>query len=181
MINLLPIQSKKELKQEETLKIIIILGIVILAILVCFCLILFIIKIHISGEITAQKIFIEQKEEEFKMSETSDLEKEVLLFNQSLLELDSFYKKQISPTKILEKISQILPSESYLTGFNFTQQQVSLSGFSSTREILVAFKESLEKQEIFTEIYFPSSNWVKPSDIDFSLNFKLKNDFEKQN
>lgn len=175
MINLLPPQYKEELKQEEHWKIILILGIVILAFLVCFCLILFSIKIHISGEITAQKIFIEMKEKEYKMSETSNLEKEVLLLNQSFFELTSFYKEQIGLTKILEKIAQILPSESYLTGFNFNLSRVSLSGFSPTREILVTFKENLEKQEIFTEIYFPSSNWVNPVDIDFSATLLITN------
>ncbi|MCK4473737.1 hypothetical protein KAU40_00495 [Candidatus Parcubacteria bacterium] len=190
MINLLPSQYKKELKQEESLKIIVILGIIILSFLICFCLILFLIKIDISEEITTQKIFIEVKEKEYRISETKNLEKEMLLLNQTLLKLNSFYKEQINLTEALEKIAQILPSKGYLTGFNFMllneeyiAGKLSFSGFSPTREILLLFKENLDKQEIFTEIYFPSSNWVKPSDIDFSATLKINNlyDFEKQN
>ena len=64
MINLLPQKQKDELKQEENFKLTLILGIVTLASLICFALILFSIKISIGGQLSYQKIFLEQKKAE---------------------------------------------------------------------------------------------------------------------
>ncbi len=85
-------------------------------------------------------------------------------------------------TQVLEKISKLLPSGTYLTNFNLNLPpkkeefwaQISLSGFSESREVLLSFKENLEKEAEFAEVYFPPENWVKPSDINFTVTFKLK-------
>jgi Tfp pilus assembly protein PilN len=176
MINLLPPQQKEELLQEEKFKLVLILGILFLIFLICLILILFSIKIYISGEVETQKILLSQEEERFKGTQTQNLEEKIISSNQILSKLSSFYSRQISLTEVLEKISQGLPSGAYLTIFNFNSEnnQVSLSGFSSSREILLEFKKNLEKEENFQEIYCPPSNWVKPTDIDFVVNFKIK-------
>jgi len=183
MINLLPIQQKKEILQEENWRLVLIVGITILAFLICLTLMLFSIKIYISGQVEVQKTFLEAEEEEFKTSELRNLEEELTLTNRTLLELNSFYQEQLNTTEILGKISETLPAGTYLTTLNFTSltitekekyiAQISLSGFAPTREILLEFKKNLEKENLFDEIYFPPSNWVKPTDIDFSVNFKI--------
>ena len=97
--------------------------------------------------------------------------------------MNSFYQSESNLTEILEKISETLPINVYLAALNFDlltatenekhAAQISLSGFSPTREILLEFKKNLEKEQTFEEIYFSPSNWVKPTDIDFSVNFKI--------
>ncbi len=183
MINLLPIQQKKEILQEENWRLVLIVGITILAFLICLTLMLFSIKIYISGQVEVQKTFLEAEEEEFKTSELRNLEEELTLTNRTLLELNSFYQEQLNTTEILGKISETLPAGTHLTTLNFTSltitekekyiAQISLSGFAPTREILLEFKKNLEKENLFDEICFPPSNWVKPTDIDFSVNFKI--------
>jgi len=179
MINLLPSQEKEILRQEEKYKLVLILGILFLIFLICLILILFSIKISISGQLEAQKILLSQGEERFKGTQIQNLEEKIISSNQILSKLSSFYYSQISLTGVLEKISQSLPSGAYLTIFNFNSGvpsgsgQISLSGFSPSREILFEFKTNLEKEENFQEIYFPPSNWVKPTDIDFLVNFKI--------
>jgi Tfp pilus assembly protein PilN len=180
MINLLPPQEKEILRQEEKYKSASILGILFLVFLICLILILFSIKISISGEVEAQKILLSQEEERFKGTQTQNLEEKIISSNQILSKLNSFYYSQISLTGVLEKISRSLPSGVYLTTFNFSSGapsgsgQISLSGFSPNREILLEFKKNLEKEENFQEIYFPPSNWVKPTDIDFLVTFQIK-------
>ena len=179
MINLLPSTQKEELIEEEKYKLVLILGILFSIFLICLILILFSIKIPISGQLEVQKILLSQQEENFKKSQIQNLEEKVISFNQVLSKLSSFYYSQISLAEISEKISQDLPSGAYLTIFNFNSGvpsgsgQISLSGFSPSREILFEFKTNLEKEENFQEIYFPPSNWVKPTDIDFLVNFKI--------
>jgi Tfp pilus assembly protein PilN len=173
MINLLPPQYKAELKEEENWKLTLILSILFLTFLVCSALILFSIKISISGQLEAQKILLLQEEEKFEESQIQSLEEKITISNQTLLKLNSFYQSQTNLTEILEKISETLPPSVYLTNLNLNLAQISLSGYSPTREILLEFKKNLEKEKLFEEIYFPPSNWVKPSNIDFSVNFKV--------
>jgi len=183
MINLLPPQYKAELREEESWKLILILEILVLIFLICSALILFSIKISISGQVEAQKILLSYEEKKFEESQIQNMEEKITTSNQTLLELNSFYQGQTNLTEILEKISETFPVNVYLATLNFSPlttknekyvAQISLSGFSPTREILLEFKKNLEKEELFEEIYFPSSNWVKPTDIDFSVNFKIK-------
>ena len=173
MINLLPPQHKRELQREENRKLALILEIIFVAVLLSFALILLSIKIYITGELEVQKILLEQKG--LESSSIQELEKEIKFYNLSLSKLNSFYQKNSKRTEILEEISQTLPSNIYLTRLNLStirfqkglseeeqkeQLLVSLSGFSPKRETLLEFKENLEKQELFKEIYFPPSNWV---------------------
>jgi len=185
MINLLPSQNKKELLQEENWKIIMILGIDILVILVCFSLILYSINIFISGEINFQKIIYEQREKEFEIPQMQTLQQGLITFNKTLSQLDSFYQSRFKATEILEEISEIIPSGIYLTNLSINPKTVkekeieyTLAGFSPTRENLLLFKENLEKKETFEEVYFSPANWLKPIDINFTVNFKIKWPFD---
>ncbi len=181
MINLLPPEEKEGLIKEENWKLVLILGILVLFFLVSFSLILFSIKIFISGEVEAQKILFEEREKEFQNPQIQNLQENLIALNKIIFQLDSFYQKQLNLSEILEQISKTLPSEIYLTNLSIFPQteeeqiiNCSLSGFSPTREILLEFKKNLEKEEKFQEIYFPPANWVKPSDINFTINFKVE-------
>ncbi len=168
MINLLPLSEKKALIQEENWKIVLILGFLVLIFLISLILILFSIKISISGQVESQKIFLSQPYPQ-------DIEKMIEIANQNLSKLNSFYQSQIYLTKILERTSINLPPKAYLTSFSYQKEgeKVSLLGFAPTREILLEFKKNLEREKDFTEIYFPSQNWVEPIDINFSVTFKI--------
>ena len=181
MINLLPPENKEEFLQERNWKIIMILGINLLLILICFSLILHAINIFILGELNSQVIIYQQKEKEFEASKIYEIERGLKIFNESLLKLDYFYQDRFNGEKFLEEISEVIPSEVYLTylSLNFKDGQKKeidcvLSGFSPSREILLSFKENLEKRENFEEVYFPPASWVKQTDINFVVNFKIR-------
>jgi len=183
MINLLPPQEKTNLQKEENWKLTMILGILVLVFLICLFLILFSIKIFISGEIEVQKIIFSQREEEFKNPQMQNLQKNLNSFNRTLSQLDSFYQSQPNLTGILEKFSKTFPTRIYLTNLSLSprlkdgeerQLTCDISGYSPTREILLEFKKNLEKEEQFEEVYFPPANWVQSKDINFTVSFKVK-------
>lgn len=181
MINLLPPQSKEELRKEENWKIVMILGINVLLVLVCFSLILYSINLFISGETRAQKILYQEREKEFQTPQMQSLQKNLTTFNLTLSQLDSFYGSQFSATEILEEISETIPSGIYLTNLSITPKsgkerliECTLAGFSPTRETLLRFKENLEKKEGFEGVSFPPVSWVKQNDISFTVNFRIK-------
>jgi len=175
MINLLPPEQKEELFQEKRFKLVLILGIVILAFLVSLALILFSIKISLLADLEIQKIYFEQREKKLKSPGIRELEKKIKNYNLTLSKLETFYQGQLDLTSMLEKISQTLPQETYLTSLNFNPQisQFTLTGFSPDREKLLQLKENLEKTEGLKEIYFPPANWLQATDINFFINFKI--------
>ena len=178
MINLLPPEQKEELLLREQKNLILILGILFLSFLISLSLILLSIKISLSGDLEIQKMTLKDKEKEISFNQ--ELEEKIKNSNWVLSNLDSFYQSQFNLTQILEKISGLLPSGTYLTNLNLNPLQtekgiqVSLSGFCPNREILLSFKENLEREGSFSEIYFPPENWLKPKDINFIVTFKLK-------
>lgn len=101
--------------------------------------------------------------------------------NLSFEKLNAFYKQKIYVSEVLEKISQLLPDKVYLTNFSFSPDlalenigfNVYIAGFSPTREELLQLKTNIEKEESFKEVSFPLTNWVRATNIDFSLSFKI--------
>lgn len=176
MINLLPAEEKKLLAQEERSKIVIILGVLVLSILISLALILFSLKILISSDLESQKIIFEQKEKELSNQRVKEIEKDVKNYNSNFFRIQSFYLGQISLVEALKEIAKTIPAGAYLTNLNFNSldAKFSLSGKAGSREILLLLKNNLEKEEIFSDINFPSANWVEPLDINFNLSFKLK-------
>lgn len=175
MINLLPPEEKEILRQEKSWKLILILGILSLIFLISFALILFSIKIYLQSQLDFQKTLVKLEEERAKTFGIKNLQSEIAALNQNLSKLNSFYQRQISLTEILEKISKILPPEIYLNNFTYQRNtlQISLSGFAPSRENLLEFKKKLEEEKSFKEVYFPPQNWLKTTNIDFFLTFKI--------
>ena len=180
MINLLPPQQKKEVLEEERRKLFLISGFFFSVFLVSLTLALLSVKIYISGQVLSQKILAEEAEKKFRASEAKTFEEEIRSLNDNLLKLKSFYDSQPNLTGLLEKIPETLPQKTYLTNLslypasqgNHKLFQVSLTGYSATRDDLLAFKKNLESEPGFSEIYFPPQSWVKSKDIDFSVSFK---------
>ena len=128
MINLLPPQQKEELLEEEKYNLVLILGILFLIFLVSLILILFSIKIFISGETDVQRILLSAEEKRFKESQIQNLEEKIDASNQTLSKLNLFYQNQLNLTETLEKISGTLPPGTYLTNLNFSLLTVPAGG-----------------------------------------------------
>ncbi len=180
MINLLPTRYRDEVRQEENRKLISILGILFLLFLISAILILFSVKIYIQGQLDSVKVLADLGERTLKIAEIQRMEQEIKSANKNISKLSTFYGKQRDTTGILEKIFKTLPPEIRLTAFSWRKEtdDISISGFSPSRDILFSFQKNLKAQSQFidqTTIDFPSQNWTKSSNIDFYVTFKLAN------
>ena len=183
MINLLPPNEKNKLLLERKRKIITIVWFLLLVFMVCFIGVLFLAESCLKKEIkreNADLILANSKAENIKIKE---IKKRLEDADSNFKKLESFYSKKIYFSDVLEKISQIMPEEIYLTGISVNRSldknkktitEVSISGFSPTREILFKLKENFQRNKFFQEVLFPPSDWVKPTDIKFLVTFKLK-------
>jgi len=148
--------------------------------LVCFILIMLSFLFFILGEINAQKIIYEQREKEISVLKMHELEQNLAAFNEIFSSLDSFYQNRFKASETLVQITKVIPPEIYLTNISINPQKDTkktiecvISGFAPQRESLLNLKENLEKQANFKEIYFPPADWVKSTDINFTVNFKI--------
>jgi Tfp pilus assembly protein PilN len=184
MINLLPPKQKQELLEEEKLRLTFILGILFLCFLVCLSLILFFIKNYTLWDLETEKILVREKEKTLSFNE--DLEKEIKESNIFLANLTDFYQKHTSLTKVLETIDKILPSDVYLTSFDFVlprtqtkeKPRISVNGFSPDRETLLSFQENLKSEQSFSDIYFSPVSWIESENINFNITFKFNKEVQ---
>lgn len=180
MINLLPPAEQAILIREQKRRLIFIWGIFILFSLVASSLILFSINIYLKGEVASFKILTDYEQQKSMTLEAKNIEKEISALNKNFAELDLFYKEQPQTAALFQKISEIITEEIYLNSLSLNPNkdkknsfQISLTGHSDTREALLDFKKNLESEQTFQSIYFPSSSWVKPLDINFSASFEI--------
>jgi len=181
MINLLPPEARKDLKEEENWKLCLTLSFLVVIFFISFSLILLSVKNFISGEPESQRILLEQGESELENPRRHNLQSSLINFNNSFFQIDEFYKEQFTSAGILTQISSIVPMGIRFTNLSISRSGkkldetgCSISGFSPDRDTLLILKDNLEKEENFEEINFPPSNWVKPIDINFNINFKIR-------
>ena len=176
MINLLPSQQKEELLQEEKLRIVLIISVIVFVSAVYVFLILFAIKIYVKGELDAQSNISLTQEERLKNPEIQGLQKNIVYANEMILESRLFYSKQPRLAWIFEQLDAVLPQDMHLNRASWQKEsgQMNIAGFSPSRDTLFELKNALEDNENFEEVDFPSINWVKPRDIDFQVVFKVK-------
>jgi len=181
MINLLPPKEKRFLATEEKRKIILIIGLLAFVFLACLIMILISIRFYLSGQVSAEKIILEQEREEMGLPKEGDLVEEIREANRSFVKINSFYEEQFKLTDIMEKVSATIPEGVYLTIFSYQPKggQVTVSGFADNRESLFEFKKELEVRNEFKELFFPPSVWIQAEDISFNLSFKTKLDEDK--
>lgn len=180
MINLLPPAEKAKILLEKRKNIIVILWFLVLFFICCLSLVLFSINIYIRSEATAQKDILEEAEKKFNQSEVRVFQEKINSANSELTNLEQFYSNKVYFSEVLEEIAQITPSQLSLKSLstvlcNDTDKclKVALGGFALTRDDLFEFKKVLEGNSDFKEVNFPSANWVKPTNVDFSITFKI--------
>jgi DNA transposition AAA+ family ATPase len=173
MINLLPTFQKEELKRQESLMVLINIGISILIFLLSLFLLFLAVKFFIAGELNSQKVLVESK----MKSIDSEIEKEILKENKTLIQIFNFEKQKRKFLPALEEISNLLPKEIELKSILISKTkerslEVSLIGFAKERKNLIFLIDKLKDK--FSKVEFPPQIWLKEKDIDFSINFKIK-------
>jgi Tfp pilus assembly protein PilN len=182
MINLLPTNEKIILRQERTFRIVFSVVFLLVIFLISFIIILFLNKEVVSIELNRQKEFIMNEFRSEDISAVADFELQAKNYTNKIKKVNTFYSGTINMTELLEDISDVLPTGTYITSLSYgkkvnkekkTVNLVSLFGFSSKRDNLISLKENIENKERFKNVDFPSSNWVKPENINFTVTFEI--------
>ena len=171
MINLLPESEKRELLNIEKQKTIAIIGALLIFFIIALSLILWVVGLNISSEKSYEEAIAIAEERRMNSDETNLIKEEIITLNESLLKIKGLMDNGERLTEMIKKISADVPTGVYLTNISYQDKQFIVSGFSPTREDLLAFKENLEKEISFKNVNFPPVNWVKPKAIIFNISF----------
>jgi len=176
MINLLPPTEKQEIKEQEVWRRVFIILFFLLISLMFLALIFYALGVYVASSLdSSENLLLEKK---LKTPEFQEFQRVVSQTNQNLSKIQNFLQNQILVVPLFEKIASLTPPSVYFTNFSFQKvsqnevlTKINISGWAKTREDLFYFKENLEKEKSFKNIYFLPSSWISPVNANFSLSF----------
>jgi hypothetical protein len=173
MINLLPPEQIKEIKEEENFKILLNIFLLVLFFLLFFFLILLSIRFYLSGILNSQKVLLEKEEQLLDLERENEIKK----YNKILSEISGAYQKKILLFPKMEEFFGKIPNSIYLKELEVKidkNGEISflVSGFSKTRQDLLNLIKILKDN--YQGISFSPEILLKESEIEFLIGFKIK-------
>jgi Tfp pilus assembly protein PilN len=180
-LNLLSEERKKEINNKK--RFLIILNQSLLFLLPMICLILTLITINFVLKINSQGLDsafeAEQNQDSYK--KLKEYEDNFSKLNSKVSGLLKIQNAHLRWTKVLESLNLSVSENVYISQIINKDYQISLMGKAKTRDDFLKFKNNLENSECFSDINAPLSDLVAKKDVDFQIDFDIKQDCLKTN
>jgi type IV pilus assembly protein PilN len=91
--------------------------------------------------------------------------------------IEQLSKNKSIPVKLLDEISNLLPSGVWLTGMTVSGESINIDGFGFSNNDIVSYVDNVKNSKIFTEVYLQESKSTAIEKIElytFKLTFKMK-------
>ncbi len=183
MINLLPTKEKEILLVEQTTKLAMIWGIIVLSGIVCLIFVLLAIYFYALGEIKSQSFYLQEAQRSYQSPDSATFKSVIQKYNKILPTVSSFYNDEKSFSEALNTIYAISRQEGVLfssLSLDTTKQDtnkrgivVSIIGTSVTRENLIFFQSNLLKEKTIENVFFSPESWINPQNTNFNVTFNL--------
>lgn len=180
MINLIPIEEKKEIKKDFFYRFL-----VVALIMLTFWILIFLVsilpaylislekKVSISKKLEIQKNEIMPEIDQKAQVALKELNTRLLLLEKSRKNNYIFSQKVINEI-ISKKVLGIKINKIYYENNSLGEKKISINGIAQNREQLLLFRQAFEDSDSFQNINLPISNFVKGKDIQFNLNLASK-------
>ena len=176
MINLIPIEKKKEMMIGFYYKVIVVIFLALgISIFVASFAILpsyvfsSMKKSIISQRLETQKVEIIPKVDEQALSVFNDLNSKLDLIEKTKKEKYSVSQKIVSEV-VSRKIDGIKINHIFYEDSPINGKRISVSGVAQNREKLLLFRQQFENDGNFKKVELPISNFVKGVNLEFNLN-----------
>jgi Tfp pilus assembly protein PilN len=173
-LNLIPQYKKDEIKKSKNLRKVLKLELEISGMLLIFFLALLGFNYALKANLSLVSDIFAQNENNPKYIEMEEYGTEIKEINRNVSDVEAIQEKQVYWSKLLLKLNEVVSPEITLSRFSNQDLLFSLVGKAKTREDLVAFKERLEAESCFSEVKLPLSNLVSKEDLDFQIDFNIK-------
>lgn len=177
-INLLPLQEKKIVHYEDLLRIVRFFTIEIMVVFgsgAVFLLPSYLPLYLEYRELTRALSIEEGASQQFQVTTTV---KEVKSVEAMLNYITTFAQHSSRASKLVHSLFPKTEGIRLNTLTVKKEGNIVMNGFAETRDNLLAFETSLRAGGIFQEITFPLSNITKQSDINFTIQGKLKSEYQ---
>lgn len=96
--------------------------------------------------------------------------------NQTISQLEKIQAGYKSFLPLFPQLFNDLPNDIYLNSFNINLEKnnITISGFSKTRDSLLGYKTTIEKQSWIKKVDWPLSQITKKENVPFTLELNLK-------
>jgi hypothetical protein len=184
MINLLPTEENKSELRAYKIRVVILILVTLFVVILISLLFLFpsYVITDVKKTVTTQKLStIEGDLKDKEKEPLSDIIKDI----NTKLKIFTDPKEQfVFSRDILKEILDKKPSEVHITSIGFKEEKnagdggikktILISGFADTRLALLSFERALKEDTRFADVVVPISNFIKGSNIQFTLKFILK-------
>lgn len=93
--------------------------------------------------------------------------------------IDGIQKDQLYWSRLFEKLSALIPAGITVEKMANKDYQIFIAGNSDTRDNLLALKDKLSQDSCFSNINLPLSDLVSKNNIDFQMDFVIKEECVK--
>ncbi len=174
-LNLLPPQERKALAADKTRRWIIYYGSAILSILLLFAASLGLIWLCINIQLKNLSDNFSSFQTSLQGQDVKAQEAAITKANSYLEEIDKIQKNHKSYSGLLASLASATPAGIRLESLSVENDgSITLNGFAQRRDLILDYKDSLEKLNLFGAIENPLSNLVKQTDINFYFKFALR-------
>ncbi len=111
------------------------------------------------------------------VDQEEQINKKVSALNNEISFLNNSLGGNMEVANIVSVIADMIPEEVKILSLKFVRENysVSIRGISEGRSGFLRFKQALEQDNDFFDIYLPMSNVMQQIDIEFTISFKVKN------
>jgi len=108
-------------------------------------------------------------------------EGEINIFNDTMLDIKSIYRNSVDVIDIIESLRDVIPSGSRIDSFRYERSfddqdnvihTVTVTGYAPEWQSLLEIEKNLKER--FEEVTFSPDTWIQLSDINFSVNLKVR-------
>ena len=174
MINLLPPIEQRKRFEEKKIKLVWTWFFLLISFMICFVLMLFLIKIYLAQQINAQKKLTNVQNEEIKQFE--DLKEKVHSINSTLAQFNAFYENHFDLPTFLEKLNNIFLTDICLDHFSYQKEssRVMFSGRAKSIDRIFDLRERLKQDQDFNNIKLTIPDWSQTKEVGFQIILTIK-------
>ncbi len=171
MINLLLDEDKRYLSLENTQRKTLVVSLAFSFALLILVLLFFAMKMYLNNRAELLDVQIQEKQVELQGDQLQDFKEAIAQINQNFSQINSAWSKQDKLTPVFEKIYSLTPSAIYFEALSFKDGEIRVGGMARERDALLLFKEQLESEEMFSNIYFAPFSWIQAINPGFAVTF----------
>ncbi|MDD5396978.1 MAG: PilN domain-containing protein [Candidatus Moranbacteria bacterium] len=175
-LDLLPKERKKEIRRKRIFRDILREEFLFLSPILVFVVILLNIYYLLSFEQKTSLAMQSSEQSQDKYQKLNAYEEKFKQVNATTTTLLKIQSGHLHWYNVFAKMEDVVPEGIDITNFSTKDYAIFLVGKAKNRDVLLGFKNKLEANGCFSNVNVPLSNLVVKEDIDFQIDFMVKDD-----